>query len=119
MFSLTPQKENQVEKYLEVLKFSVSNKLQNENTTMENGSILFSGLCMKFASKYPNFNNYLHSDSNIVFLPHFELGIVEVMSRESLTQMQEAAVRVFEQSDISSFVEENTLTLPWSFCEIQ
>ena len=49
-YVLTPQKENPIENYLEDLKIfeSVSKKLQNENSTMENASILFSGLCWNF-----------------------------------------------------------------------
>ena len=79
-YVFTPQKENQIENYLEDLKNSesVSKKLQNENTTMENASILFSGLLSKFSSKCPNFTIYLQPDSNIALWSHFECGIVKV-----------------------------------------
>ena len=68
-YVLIPQKQNEIENYLEDLKNfeSVSKKLQNGNITMENANILSSGLCSKFQSKYLNFTNNLQPKSNIVF----------------------------------------------------
>ena len=106
-YVLTSRRENQIKKDLKIFE-TVSNKMQNEKTTMENASILFPGLCSNFSSKYPNFTNYLQLDPNILFSPHFESGTVKAMGGESRNQLEEAEIGVFEESGVCCIIAETT-----------
>ena len=59
-------------------------------------------------SRYEISQILVRRGANIVFSPHFESGFVKIIREESLTQLGEAAVRVFEKSDACSFFTEST-----------